>query len=562
MAIIRTVVVALAMASSSSAFLGSRYIASRRGSDLTDQHVNHVMDLLEKQTGVKAASNATTHFYNDAVVDHFDDSATAPIAKWSQRYYSDASFWGGEGYPIFLYIGGEGPQSAPTDRLLMYKLAEEHQALVVALEHRYYGESYPVPDMSTPNLKYLTSEQALADLARFIQYVSAAGNGDADTLSSPPLELPASAMASKWVSFGGSYPGNLATWLKLKYPSLVAGTVGSSAPVFAEYDYYQYAQVTGFAMGYPLIGGSDQCYKTIDKATADLEALVLSTPGAYGSSSAIPDALKPCSAMDNDLDLSTYEAELFGNFQGTVQYNLQSAGPTVELLCDTMANVTDNGGSALEAFAAATAIFYEGVEGACISSSFQKDYIDMYMANTSFSGLGCDLDCTSTRQWIYQSCNEFGYFQTTTGTDQPFAGFKFANIETAGKQVCVQGFGIPDSVDYNGPKSNAKGPVANTRYGGRAVEGTNITMPNGNCDPWHALSVVNETDPFYNSGAGMPGCPGVQTTSGTSIVEIDGTAHCRDMYAPGAFESIGIPDTEPVKWAHQVISAKVEYYIS
>ena len=244
-----------------------RYIASKRGSDLTDTAVNHVLDTLEKHTGVKATSNATTHFYNDAVVDHFDDTVAAPIAKWSQRYYSDDSFWGGEGYPVFLYIGGEGPQSAPTDKLFMYKLAEEHQALVLALEHRYYGESYPVPNMDTANLKYLTSEQALGDLARFIQYVSACGNEGADTLSSPALELPASAMKSKWVSFGGSYPGNLATWLKLKYPALVDGTVGSSAPVFAEYDYFQYAQVTGFAMGYPLIGGSEQCYNTIDKAS-------------------------------------------------------------------------------------------------------------------------------------------------------------------------------------------------------------------------------------------------------------------------------------------------------
>jgi len=555
----RYVLLALAI-SGSNAFFGSRYIASKRGSDLTDTAVNHVLDTLEKRTGVKATSNATTHFYNDAVVDHFDDTVAAPIAKWSQRYYSDDSFWGGEGYPVFLYIGGEGPQSAPTDKLFMYKLAEEHQALVLALEHRYYGESYPVPNMDTANLKYLTSEQALGDLARFIQYVSACGNEGADTLSSPALELPASAMKSKWVSFGGSYPGNLATWLKLKYPALVDGTVGSSAPVFAEYDYYQYAQVTGFAMGYPLIGGSKQCYNTIDKATSDLEALLLSTPGAYGSSDAIPDALKPCGSMKTDLDLSTYEAELFGNFQGTVQYNLQSAGPTVELLCDTMANVTDGGGSALDAFAAATAVFYEGVEGACISSSFEEDYIEMYMANTSFSGLGCDLACTSTRQWIWQSCNEFGYFQTTTGTDQPFAGFTYANLETAGKQVCVQGFGIPES-EYTGPKANSKGPVANTRYGGRHVEGINITMPNGNCDPWHALSVVNATDPFYESGAGMAGCPGEQVTT-ASVVEIDGTAHCRDMYAPGAFESIGIPDTEPVKWAHKVIGEKVAYYIA
>ena len=45
------------------------------------------------------------------------------------------------------------------------------------------------------------------------------------------------------MAFGGSYPGNLATWIKLKYPALLDGTVGSSAPVFAEYDYIQYAEV-------------------------------------------------------------------------------------------------------------------------------------------------------------------------------------------------------------------------------------------------------------------------------------------------------------------------------
>jgi pimeloyl-ACP methyl ester carboxylesterase len=62
-------------------------------------------------------------------------------------------------------------------------------------------------------------------------------------LSTPPLRLPAATWASAWVAFGGSYPGSLATWLKLKYPSLLRGAVGSSAPVFAEYDYVQYAEV-------------------------------------------------------------------------------------------------------------------------------------------------------------------------------------------------------------------------------------------------------------------------------------------------------------------------------
>lgn len=266
--------------------------------------------------------------------------------------------------------------------------------------------------------------------------------------------------------------------------------------------------------------------------------------------------------MVSDLDLSMYESELFGNFQGTVQYNLEGASPTVADLCDVIENVTSKGGSALDAFAAATALFYEGggdSSEACISSNFSKDYIDAYLANESFSGAGCDVSCSSDRQWVYQSCNEFGYFQTTTGGDQPFRGFTKLGVEAAGAQVCTQAFGMKQGT-YGGPTRNSGGPVANTRYGARHVEGINITNPNGNCDPWHALSVVNATDPFFESGEGTGSEQ--RTAEGVTVVEIDGTAHCRDMYAPGVFESIGIPDTSSVQWAHQVISQKVAEYIS
>ena len=53
----------------------------------------------------------------------------------------------------------------------MYELAEQHKALVVALEHRFYGVSQPTPDMSATSLRYLTSQQALADLGAFVEYL-------------------------------------------------------------------------------------------------------------------------------------------------------------------------------------------------------------------------------------------------------------------------------------------------------------------------------------------------------------------------------------------------------
>ena len=44
--------------------------------------------------------------------------------------------------------------------------------LILALEHRYYGESVPAEDLDTENLRWLSSKQALADIAHFHAFIS------------------------------------------------------------------------------------------------------------------------------------------------------------------------------------------------------------------------------------------------------------------------------------------------------------------------------------------------------------------------------------------------------
>ena len=85
-------------------------------------------------------------------------------------------------------------------------------------------------------------------------------------------------------------------------------------------------------------------------------------------------------------------------------------------------------------------------------------------------------------QWIYQSCNEFGYFQTTANAGtSPFSAFAALDADAAGAAVCDGAFGLSARGlgPYTGPKANAAGPLANTEYGARRVAGLNITMPNG-----------------------------------------------------------------------------------
>ena len=85
-----------------------------------------------------------------------------------------------------------------------------------ALEHRYYGQSYPEfgkheSAVSNKNLVYLSSKQALADLAHF---VSSTGKEIEDTYISDTrvrrrlrrFEAPLGVI-DKWITFGGSYPG-------------------------------------------------------------------------------------------------------------------------------------------------------------------------------------------------------------------------------------------------------------------------------------------------------------------------------------------------------------------
>lgn len=130
------------------------------------------------------------------------------------------------------------------------ELAANHSALVIALEHRFYGASAPTADMSVDNLGYLSSHQAIADIARFLnEFV--------------PANYP---NVTAVITFGGSYPGALSAWVRLRLPHLVWGAFSTSSPVEAIADFTGYNDVVSASLSSSLVGGSPACLTAVKAA--------------------------------------------------------------------------------------------------------------------------------------------------------------------------------------------------------------------------------------------------------------------------------------------------------
>ena len=181
----------------------------------------------------------------------------------------------------FLCVGGEGPgfdKSVLIDSVHcsgdMLELAKRiantqkatHDVHLYALEHRYYGKSYPefeepnngnqTSPLTVENLRYLSSRQALEDLAHFVQTMNQ------ETSSSDDDDDENTSM-NTWVTFGGSYPGLMSMYARYKYPHLIFASVSSSAPLQLKVDFPGYKARQGWDLKYDKIGGSDECYRIV-----------------------------------------------------------------------------------------------------------------------------------------------------------------------------------------------------------------------------------------------------------------------------------------------------------
>lgn len=409
-------------------------------------------------------------------LDHFNG---ADSRVWKQRYFVNDRFYK-PGGPVFLMIGGEGPANPAWMQYgtwLTY--AEKFGALCLLLEHRFYGKSHPTEDLSVESLRFLSSRQALADLAHF-RTVTAESRG---------------LTSSKWVAFGGSYPGSLAAWFRLKYPHLVHASVATSAPVYATVNFPEYLEVVKKS----LAAENPECPVLVKKASDTLIAR-LKDSKTYDN---ITKDFRLCSKLEiqSDMDSAYLLETLAGNFMDVVQYNednrafegVLGTNITIKVLWGIM--LDSSLGEPYDRYAAVARLLQNTFLQSCTDARYSQ-YV-REMSNASWTGPAA----TGGRQWVYQTCAEFGFYQSTDSPDQPFGGFPLKYHLKQCNDIYNLNSSVADAVQQT-----------NEEYGGYDIRSTRIVFPNGSIDPWHALGVISNI------------------TDELPAVFIKGTAHCANMY--------------------------------
>ncbi|KAG6678984.1 hypothetical protein I3843_14G106500 [Carya illinoinensis] len=250
--------------------------------------------LYESQTGSTTSSFSSNPedfktFYYNQTLDHFNYRPDC-YSTFQQKYVINSKYWGGpkSNAPIFAYLGDEAPLDS--DQLFSVGFltdnALQFQALLVYIEHRYYGKSIPFGSRkeafrNASTLGYFNSAQAIADYADVLLH----------------LKKNLSAENSPIIVVGGSYGGMLAAWFRLKYPHIVLGSLASSAPIL-------YFDDISPRFGYYSIvtkdfkETSESCYRTIRKSWAKIDRVASRPHGLSTLGKRFNTCCVLCSAID------------------------------------------------------------------------------------------------------------------------------------------------------------------------------------------------------------------------------------------------------------------------
>ena len=368
----------------------------------------------EKEVHAKVSGvNQTQHWFNSQLINHFDvqDNRT-----YSQRYWVLDQYFDQTSGPVFLYICGEYTcPGIPDERQFPVVLARKFKALILVLEHRFYGASQPFGNASwsTENLRYLTANLALADLAYFIQW-------------SKDSALYGIGQSNPWITIGGSYPGALSGWFRYKYPHLTVGALASSAVVNSILD---------FTIRTSTLKSGPQCTEAIQNLTHFAEIHL-------GDEDLREDFLASFNAQNlSNPEFLFFFADIFVEL---VQYGKR------EFLCNLLQNKT-------------LSQQMDAIRNYSLVNAPPQSYGAYYIRNETV-----DIN-NDMRQWTYQTCAQVGWFQTFYPNETLSMRSTKVTLDFY-RQWCRESFGkdLWPNVENT-----------NLELGGKHLEAFNIIFTNG-----------------------------------------------------------------------------------
>lgn len=408
--------------------------------------------------------------YSQQKLDHFDPTNQQ---VFSQRYWLINDFFRDPKGPVIISWCGEYecPPIIP-GRLFFSQMAYELGALVIIPEMRYYGLSQPFPGnepQSTANLRFLSSKQHIEDVAQLALEVQRQINAN--------YSLPAD-YRSQFLSMGGSYPGALSAWFRLKHPEIVVGSLASSGVINAFVNMPQFDEQLQTDAG-------PACANALANVTKTIERLL---PQGQIKAQFGPDA----AALSDD-DFLWFIADTGAE---SAQYGHR------DLLCSSVGNANDP----LPGFINYTVSFFVNTLGND-PSGYNSDLLALPNAGDG-------------RSWTYQVCSEFGWLNTAPLPPAFSIRSQRVNLEYF-LGLCKKLFpGTPLPPAW--PDVNA----TNAYYGGANFGGSNVYFSNGGGDPWKWASLTPNTTQ-----------PSLDPSNTVAEIPCATNCHCVDLYTPASTDS-------------------------
>ena len=139
------------------------------------------------------------------------------------------------------------------------------------------------------------------------------------------------------------------------------------------------------------------------------------------------------------------------------------------------------------------------------------------------------------RQWFYQSCSEYGYWQNANHDASQATRSSLINLDYH-RQICARLFAINEPANTEAINAQFYYPLMDSSV-------TNIYFTNGEQDPWSSLSLTEENGNVINPNL--------------SYYLIKEAAHCDDLHLPSEKDSSSLKQARKkmeqllIKWLEE-----------